>query len=184
MATGTMLFDMAGATPADGTGTINNPPAANVLVSTGTQPANAPKATLIEWLFDAATDEHLSWAFRMPENYSSGGTLKIQVKNKSTQVGTNSFVVKSCLAAVTPGATENVDTKVFPAPDTLTITLANAQASGILVEGSLALSATALNSVVAGDEVTLFLGRDADNASDTATGDMSLVGLALEYTTT
>ena len=182
MATGTLLFDMAGATPADGTGTINNPAQANVLVSTGTQPTNGPKVTMIEWLFDATTDEHLSWAFRMPENYASGGTLKLIVYNKTVQSGTNNFVVKACLAAITPG--EDVPAKVFPAPDTVTIALANNQAAGISVAASLALSATALNGVAANDEVILFVGRDPDHASDGAAGDMALIGLAMEYVTT
>jgi len=184
MATGTLLFDMAGATPADGTGTGNNPAQAGVLVSTGTQPTNGPKVTLIEWLFDATTDEHISWAFRMPENYASGGTLKLIVYNKTVQSGgdVKNFVAKSCLAAITPG--EDVPAKVFPAPDTVTIALAVNQAAGVSVASSLALSGTALNSVAAGDQVILFIGRDPDHASDTAVGDMSLIGCALEYVTT
>ena len=43
MATATILLSMLGALPADGTGTINNPPDFHVLVSTGPQPTNGPK---------------------------------------------------------------------------------------------------------------------------------------------
>jgi len=182
MATATILFDMDGAIPADGTGTINNPAQGSINVSTGTPPTNGPKVTRAVWLFDPTTDEHISWGFRMPENYASGGTLKIIVYNVTLQSGTNNFVMKACLAAITPG--EDVLAKVFPAPDTVTIALANNQAAGISVAGSLALGATALNSVAANDDVVLFVGRDADHASDTGGGDMGLISFALEYTTT
>ena len=183
MATGTILFDMAGAVPADGTGTINNPAQGSIVVSTGTQPANGPKVTRPVWLFDPTTDEHISFgSFRMPENYASGGTLKIIVYNVTLQSGTNNFVMKACLAAITPG--EDVLAKVFPAPDTVTIALATTQAAGISVAASLALSATALNSVAAGDDVVLFVGRDADHASDTGGGDMALMDVSMEYVTT
>ena len=180
MAVGTILFDMAGAIPADGTGTINNPAQGSIVVSTGTQPANAPKVTRPVWLFDPTTDEHISFpSFRMPENYASGGTLYIIVYNVTLQAGTNNFVMKACLAAITPG--ENVLTKVFPVPDTVTIALALDQAAGLSVAASLALSATALNSVAAGDDVVLFVGRDADHASDTGVGDMGLMDVTMEY---
>ena len=150
MATGTILFDMAGAIPADGTGTGNTPAQGSIVVSTGTPPANAPKVTRPVYLFDPTTDEHIVFpSFRMPENYVSGGTLYIIVYNVTLQSGTNNFVVKACLAAITPG--EDVLAKVFPAPDTVTIALANNQAAGISVAASLALSATALNSVAAGE---------------------------------
>ena len=181
MATGTIIFDMAGAIPADGTGTINNPAQGSIVVSTGTQPANAPKVTRPVWLFDPTTDEHISWGFRMPENYASGGTLKVIVYNVTLQAGTNNFVMKACLAAITPG--EDVLAKVFPVPDTVTIALAATQAAGISVAASLALSGTALNAVAAGDDVVLFVGRDADHASDTGGGDMGLMDVTMEYTT-
>ena len=179
MATGTILFDLAGAIPDDGTGSGNNPAQGSMVVSTGTPPANGPKVTRLVWLFDPTTDEHIFFAsFRMPESYVSGGTLKIIVYNVSLQSGTNNFVLKACLAAITPG--EDVLAKVFPVPDTVTIALANNQAAGISVAASLALSATALNGVAAGDDVVLFVGRDADHASDTGGGDMGLMDVTME----
>lgn len=183
MATGTILLAIGGGILPDGTGTGNVPAQPAVRVSTGAQGTNTPFVTYDELLFDAATDAHALWSFRLPQNYASAGTLKFQVANKTTQTGTNTFVVKAALAAVTPGAAERVDNKSFPVADTLSIALALNQAAETLVEGSLALSATALNSAAAGDWIDLFVGRDADNVSDTATGDMALVGLALEYTT-
>ena len=181
MATGTILLSVLGALPADGTGTINNPPDFRVGVSTGTQPTNGPKVSELHALFGDAADEHLLWWFRMPANYASGGTLKIPFQNVTVQSGTTHVFWKAALAAITIG--EDVAAKVFPTIDTLDVTLANNQAAGISTEGSLALSATALNSVAAGDWVCCFLGRDADNASDTAAGDMALPGVVLEYVT-
>jgi hypothetical protein len=182
MATGILLLSMVGALPADGTGTINNPPDFRVLTSTGTQPTNGPKVSEVEALFDAAVDEHVMWAFRMPVDYASGGTIKIPFQNVSVQSGTLHAFWKFCLAAIIPA--EVVTTKVFPALDTLDVALASNQAAGTLTEGSAALSGTALNGVAAGDWVILTLGRDADNAGDTATGDMAVGGIAFEYVTT
>jgi len=183
MATGTIIFTVGAATLPDGT-TDNAAPGIQRVKSTGTPPTGGPNLFLREAVFDAATDEMLMWDFRMPGNYASGGTLKIQVKPKTTQTGTNVFVCKAAIAAVTPGAAENLDSKSFPTPDTVSITLANNQAAGVVTEGSLALSATALNSVAAGDACSLMLGRDANNASDTAAGDMALLSVTMEYTTT
>lgn len=180
-AVGRYVFDMAGATPADGTGSGNNPPVMNVLVSTGTQPTNGPKLTLIEWLFPITTDSHVMWAFNMPSDYNSAPVLKGILYNKTVQAGgVKNFQVKAALAAVTPG--EDVPAKVFPAPDTQTVVLASNQAAGVSVAFSIALSATAQNSVAGDDAVVLFIGRDADHASDTAAGNLALVGLVMEYT--
>lgn len=152
--------------------------------SSGAAQTDGPQLHFVELLFGATTDEHAFWQFRMPGNYASGGTLRLQVKNKGAQTGTNAFIVKAALAAVTPGAAENADSKQLPVHDTATHTLAANQAAGVVTELSIALSATALNSVAAGDWVAVMIGRNQDAAGDTATGDMALIDGALEYTTT
>ena len=180
MATGTILFDMAGAMPADGTGTINNPAQATVSVSATAQTTNAPKSTVLSWAFDATTDEHVEWTFPMPENYASGGTLRLSSACVNGQAAAAEVIWKSALAATTPDAVENAVTKVFGTVATGSA-LFNSLASGIAV--STAIS-PGLDSVAAGDTVTLFIGRDADHTMDDAAGDVLLLTARFEYVTT
>jgi hypothetical protein len=152
---------------------------AQIVRSSGAAPTGGPKLHFDELLFDPTTDEHVLFGVRMPADYVSGGTVKIQWKANAT-VPTNGVVWKACLAAVTPGAAEVPDSKSYPVPDTVT-TLDSATANA-LMESSLALGATALNGAVAGDWVSLMVGRDADAAADTVTVDAAVVGISLDYT--
>jgi len=180
MPTGTLLFDMSAAMPADGTGTGNNPPAASPYVSFGTQTTNSPKVSSICWAFDPTTDEHVMWAFRMPENYSSGGTLILESACVSDQGAAAETIWKAALAAVTPGASENAFSKVFGTVATGTAVF-NSIESGVVIQTSIS---PGLDSVVAGDHVCLFVGRDADHTMDDVTGDCMLLSSGFEYTTT
>lgn len=180
MATGTILFDMAGAIPADGTGSGNNPPFASMSVSSAAQTTNSPKVTYLTWAFDATTDEHLLWNFRMPQDYSSGGTLYLEVAPVANQGADSEVVFKAALAAVTPGNSELIATKSFGTVATGSVSMSQAN-SGTLYQVSIS---PGLDGVVAGDQVTLFIGRDADHTMDDTTGDVLLCSAALEYTTT
>src|SRR3990167_7379213 len=184
MATGTVLFDLAGAAPTDGTGTGNNPAQATVIVSAASAtPANGPKVTTLCWAFDSATDEHVTWAYRMPENYASGGTLYLASCPANGEGAAAEVIWKASVAALTPNAAENLLSKGFAAPATGSASF-NSLASGTVVSTSIDLTGTPLNSVAAGDLVILFVGRDADHTMDDAAGDAILTAAALEYTTT
>lgn len=179
MAVAFVSLGMLEAYPGDGTGSNNNPPLFEWLVSSGTPPTNGPKVMVPSWRFDATAREVLSWKFRA-SNYSSGGTLKIQVAPVSTQSGTNTMIFGVALAAITSGVSEKWSTKVFPTFDTLTITLANNETAENVVEGSLDLSATALDSIANNDDVTIFLA----SAVGTATLDRRLLTAEFRYTLT
>ncbi len=179
MATGTILLDMAGATPADGTGTGNTPAIASVSASVGAQTTNSPKVTLITWAFGAATDSHVMWSFRMPENYASGGTLFLESACVNGQAAAAEVIWKAALAAVTPGASENLFSKVFGTAATGSAVF-NSIGSGIVIQSSVS---PGLDSVAAGDMVTLFVGRDADHTMDDVVGDVLLTAASLEYVT-
>lgn len=184
MATGTILFDLAGAMPTDGTGTGNNPAQASPIVSAASAtPANGPKVTTICWAFDPTTDEHVTWTYRMPQNYASGGTMYLGSAPANGQGAAAETIWKASLAALTPGASEVLITKGFAAPATGSA-IYNNLASGVVVETSIDLTGVPLNSVAAGDLVILFVGRDADHTMDDAAGDALLTHAALEYTTT
>lgn len=180
MATGTLLFDMAGATPADGTGSGNDPAVASYSASAGAQTTNSPKVSLVTWAFGATTDSHAMWSFRMPENYASGGTLLLESACVSDQAAAAEVIWKAALAAVTPGASENLWSKVFGTVATGSAVF-NAIESGVVIQASVS---PGLDSAAAGDMVTLFVGRDADHTMDDAVGDVLLTAASLEYTTT
>jgi len=132
-----------------------------------------------QWLFDDTTDEILHWTFRMPENYASGLTLKCQYKMASAT--TNEVIVACEVMAVSDGDAQDVDADSYDTANTSSAATVPGTA-GYLDEVSLTL--TNADSVAAGDFTAIKFRRDADNVGDDATGDMELIALSLEYTTT
>jgi hypothetical protein len=158
----------------DGTGTINNPATPELIVSSGTQTSNTPKLSYMGWLFDQSTDEHVIVRGRLPSNWSSAATLKILYTAKATS---GDVIWKAGLAPLTASA-DDLDAAVFLAADLATANTVPAT-QGHFKEVSITLTATGL---AAGDFVVLFIGRDADNGSDTLAADAVLVDFELVYT--
>jgi hypothetical protein len=100
--------------------------------------------------------------------------LKVAVMNPTVQTGGDqkTFILKFAYGAVADAA--GVLAKVYAAVQTLTITLGTDQAAGVVKLGSAAITAT--DSVAQFNFVNFFLGRDD---SDTAAGDMALIGAAI-----
>lgn len=173
MATG-YLHLFPGGFPPDGSGSGNNAAALSSEVSTGTQTTNTPKVTRLKLLFDPATDEHWLSQFIMPGDYASGGTLRGKFKSAATS---GNLVMKAGISEATGAVTDDV----FLAADVSAATATNGTAH-VETEFTIALTMT---SIAANDEVVLFIGRDADNASDTInSNDVELTSLTFEYTTT
>lgn len=174
MATGTIFLLPEAARLPDGS--TNN--AAPAMVNAKSS-ASAPTPHRTKLLFDAATREMCMWSFRMPVDYSSAPTLKVQFAMASATSG--NVVIEARVAAITPGDATDFDAKAFDAANTSAAT-AVAGTAGHVKEISLSL--TSVDGMVAEDLVTIFFARAADNASDTATGDMEFLEGALTYTTT
>lgn len=175
MATGRIILPIPGGLAPDGSGTGNNAAAPGVVVSGGTQTTNSPKATYHYLAFDPTTDEHWLWAFELPGDYASGGTLRLKFTNAGTS--TNGVTWKAATAIAVSGTTD-LDAIVFD-----TVVTANATpnaTTGVPVEATLTLTMT---NASANRQMVLMVGRDPDNASDTNASDMRLVGATLEYTT-
>ena len=148
-----------------------------VVNSSGTPPSNGPDLFFTELLFDGATDEHVVFGFRMPADYSSGGTLKVQWK-RASGTGAANVVVKAAVAAITPGAAEVPNSKSFNTVATTT-TAAGTTAQAV-VESDITLT---MDSAAAGDMVWIMLGRDADNGADTLNSvDIQVVSVIFSYT--
>ncbi len=173
MSTGTVLLPIGAAILPDGT-TSNLFPGITRVKSSGT----APGVYFMQANFDASLLEWLVWSFRMPADYLSTPVLKVQYKMTSATTG--NVIVVGRLAAVTPGDATDVDAKVFAAANTSSATAVPATTAGKLGEISLALSTD--DGLAAGDLVCVYLARDGASGSDTATGDMEVTTVSLEYT--
>ncbi len=131
-------------------------------------------------LFDDDTPEIARWTFRMPENFASGLVMKLQYATAAVVAGTVSWEV--FVMAHADAAAAAVDAESYDAANPGTETVLDTTA-GRLSEISIALSND--DSVAPGNWVTIRLEREADDATnDTATGDMELWNVSLEYTTT
>jgi len=173
MATSTLNLPVAAAVLPDGT-TSNAAPA--ITRNQGTE--GSPKKHFLTANFDAATDEHLWFQFRMPANYVSGGVIKLLWMANAT-TGTCRWGAR--LGAVTAS---DADTPLEhdQAAASTAGTATNATEARRLNETSITLAN--LDSVAAADLVTVLVYRDADGTSgtDDLSVDAELITAAFEYT--
>lgn len=177
MATATMNLPIGSANPPDGSAGNAAP---GIVRIQGTE--SNPKKHFLVAQFDASTDEHLWWNFRMPANYSSAPIVKLLWMANSASSNTVAWGAR--LGAVTPA---DADTPVEHASAAATVvsTAANATEARRVVETTITLAN--VDSVAAGDGVFLLVYRDADDtaaAGDTLAVDSELWIVALDYTTT
>lgn len=163
-----------GATLPDASGTGNNPPELARQVSGGSQTTNSPKATQTIAKFDAGTDEHLEWTRVVPTGFGAGAST-LYVLWKATSATSGDVVWKAAFAAAVNSDTDD-DAMVFNTVATSTTTAPGTQ--GQVVETQIALDDTNMQE---NRKVTVFLGRDADNAADTMTGDAELLAVMLKH---
>jgi len=128
-------------------------------------------------LFDAATDELMHWTFRMPADYGSALTAKIQYAMASATSGNVIMAVE--VMALSDGDAAAVDSDSYDTANTSAATAVPGTA-GYIDEISITL--TNADGVAAGDWAAIKLSRDANNASDTAAGDLELLAVSLTYT--
>jgi len=122
--------------------------------------------------------ESCLWQFRVPADYASGGTLKIQWQTNSTSAQNCKWQAQ--VSAVTPADADTVLEHAFAAAATVT-TGANTTEARRLIESSITLT---MDSAAAGDFITIRLFRDSADAADTLTVDAEVLMVAFEYTTT
>lgn len=123
--------------------------------------------------FDDTTDQSVFWQFIMPQSYDGGNfTLNLHSFASATS-GSALMDVEACVVE----AGEVVD-QALTSLGTITVA-PDATTNELVVDTDATNSLTGL---AGGDMVILKLTRDADNASDTMTGDLRVTGLELEYT--
>jgi hypothetical protein len=170
--TGTVLLLPEAAIPPDGTaGNV----ACGRTLRQGTE-AN-PKKHFLTLDFDGAgsVPEHAWWRFRLPADYSSGGTLIIHWMANATA---NAVVWQARVGAVTPDDADTPLEHAQAAAATVTTSI-NATEAYRLTASSITLT---MDSAAAGDLIFLVIFRDPTNGSDTSTADAVLVAAAFQYT--
>lgn len=130
--------------------------------------------------FDAAADEAAFWMFRAI-NYASGNvTVGVDWYADTATSGDVVWAVQ--LAAITPNTdTQDVETKAFATANTATDTHLGTTGQRL---HRIDVTVSNLDSLAADDDVWIRIARDADNASDTMTGDAVLVGVTVSYLST
>ena len=114
------------------------------------------------------------WQFRLPDDYASGGTVKILwVAN----VTSGDVKWQARVAAITPADADTPWQHAFAAAATVT-TAVNATEARRLVESSITLT---MDSAAAGDLILLQLYRDPADAADTANADAEVASVAFVY---
>lgn len=173
MATGTVQLPPGYWVPPDGS---TNNIAAGISRRQGTQATR--KAHFLTMDFDGAgAVEGMHATFRMPADYASGGTLKIQWGANAVA---NAVKLQAQLGAITPADADTPLEHAYAAAATVT-TSVNATEARRLTESSITLT---MDSAAAGDFIELVLFRDSADAADTATVDCEVEMVVFEYVTT
>lgn len=140
--------------------------------------ANGPQLTTVNdrpvLAFDASADEHCFWTAVAPQNMS--GALSILVFYVMASANSGAIYFQAQLEAVTP--TDALDLDSSTGFDTANLTGDNPAATVGYMKAQ-PLTLTNVDSIAPGDLFRLRFNRDADNASDTATGDLYV--LAIEF---
>ncbi len=125
--------------------------------------------------FDAGTDETAYWTFAAPANWSS--TLKVRIYYAMASATTNSVVWTASVEAITDGDSTDLDAaESFDTANAVTDAVPATTAGKL---GVAEITLTNHDSSASGDYVRLKVTRDADNASDNATGDAYLLHVEL-----
>ena len=127
--------------------------------------------------FDASTDEFAQFAVSFPKSWNEG-TVTYQAY--FTSAGTNTGNCIWTLAGVAVSDNDAIDSAFGTA---VSVTKAHSGTANDLDVSSESSAITIAGTPAAGDEVFFQISRDADNGSDTLTGDARLLGIRFFFTT-
>lgn len=142
-----------------------------------TNGTNFPVAGLA---FDAASDETAYWKF-LADSYGSGN-LTVDIFWYADTASSGDVIWDVGIAAITADTdTQDIETKAFATINSVTDT--HLGTTGQRLHKAV-VTVSNLDSLAAGDVVHLKLNRDANNASDTMTGDAIVVAVRVSYSDT
>lgn len=131
------------------------------------------------WSCDDSTDEvAYSIPLIMPEHYAGGG-VTLEIETRAATATSGNFIAKAAFSRETG---QDADSDGFAAENLSSATATNGT-SGIPTTATITFTDGAdMDSVTAGDSFRLLVGRDADNASDTMSGDLQIVSVHIKET--
>jgi hypothetical protein len=138
--------------------------------SSGAAPSNGSQMRWRARTMDPTTDQDIHLHFDLPSNYSSGGTLNLKFYGTVT---TGNVIFKTAWVLIHPsseGSPTDLDAASF---GTVTVAAAQAVPATAGREKTVALD-LGVTGAHGGDRLIVMLGRDADNASDTAAATVAL----------
>lgn len=124
--------------------------------------------------FDAATDESAIFSGVLPSSYA-GGSIQVTLFWMATSATSGNVVWQAAWEAL---AATDLDADSFASAQTVT-TACNGT-SGILSTSAITFTSAQIDGLVAGGAFRLKVTRDADNGSDTMTGDAELLRVLVE----
>jgi hypothetical protein len=131
-------------------------------------------------LFDAASDEAAFFYFTA-FNYGSGN-LTVDLEWYADTAASGDVVFTAALAAITPDTdTQDIETKAFATANTVTDSHLGTTNQRL---HRATITVSNLDSIAARDWCCLRVTRDADNGSDTLTGDVMLTKVVVSYSDT
>jgi hypothetical protein len=128
-------------------------------------------------LFSDSSDDIMHWTFRMPENYASGLSLKMQYSMVSDITNTVDISVE--VMAHATGDTVAIDADSYDTANTSNNNSVPATTAGKM--GEISITLTNADSIAATEWCAIKFKRLS--STDDAVGDMELVAASLEYTT-
>ena len=168
---GTIELTPGAAVFPDGTSSNAAPALQRVKSSSG-----PPNSYFDQLCFDATTEEQCLWQIPYwPADYVSTPTVKITYKMASATTGGVAFEVR--LAAISDADAADADAKALGTANVGTDTVPGTAG----YTNTVSFGLTNNDSVAVGDFVVVYLNRDPAHASDTATGDAEVLGIAITY---
>lgn len=130
--------------------------------------------------FDASTEEAVFFRFRALR-YGSGN-VTVSVYWYADTASSGNVIWGAAIAAITPDS-DSQDIETDSLATAATVTDAHIGTTGQRLH-QCSITVSSLDSLAADDDVALRFYRDADDGSDTMTGDAILVGLTVSYSDT
>jgi hypothetical protein len=127
--------------------------------------------------FDAATDESAVFSGVLPRNYGGGG-LTVTIHWAATSATTGDVIWQAAIER----RNTDMDADSFAAAQSSAATTTNGT-SGIPNSSTITFTSGAqMDSLAAGEPFRLSINRDADNGSDTMTGDAEVLAVEIKET--
>lgn len=163
------------------TGTIILPVQAAQLVPSASGASITTTQNIWRLAFDPNAKEYAAWQFRMPATYSSSPVVKIQYIATANATGAGLVDFEVAIMAISDGDSQTLNVNSYDTVNAGSATVPTTD--GYLDEVS--ITVTNNDSVAAGDYVRLQIARDATDATnDTVGGDIEVVNVSFQYTTT